>query len=146
MSQDWQIEMPHPEAFEFIANDLLDNFVSRNNTHDGDWAIAKLQRELEGQSPTAVELDILHSYARPEGPVALALAEHYADYRVVVFLKNAYSLYLLTLARLLVQFGSVVEADAAGSADEGIPYHCKLTFTVRDGQLYTAERAGRVSD
>ena len=29
MTQDWQIEMPHPEAFECIANDLLDNFVRR---------------------------------------------------------------------------------------------------------------------
>lgn len=146
MSQDWPIEMPNPQAFEIIANELLDNFVSRNNTQEGDWAIAKLHRELEGQSPMAVELDIHYGYARPEGPVALALAEHYCGYLAIVFLNNAYSLYLITKARLLVQFGSFGDADTPQVAGNGDPFHCKLSLTACDGKVYTAERVGRVSE
>ncbi|WNL45784.1 hypothetical protein RKE25_20610 [Dyella sp. BiH032] len=146
MTQDWSIDMPHPEAFECMANDLLDNFVRRNTTQEGGWAIAKLRRELEGQSPMAVELDIIHSYARPEGPVALALAEHYSGYLAIVLLNNAYSLYLITRARLLVQFGSAGDADAPPVAADGDSFHCKLSLTACDGKVYSAERVGRICD
>lgn len=145
MSLEWQLEMIHPEAFESIVNHLLDDFTGTEKKHDGDCAIAKLYRELEGQSPMAVELDILYAYARPEGPVALALADYYASYRVAIFLNNAYSLDLITRARLLLQFDSAGEAEAPISADGGIPYHCKLTITICDGRVFTAERVGRMS-
>ena len=146
MPQDWHIDLPHPEAFECIANDLLDNLVRRNTTQEGDWAIAKLRRELEGQSPMAVELDIVHSYARPEGPVALALAEHYTGYLAIVLLNNAYSLYLITRARLLVRFGGIGDVDTPPVASDGDSFHCQLSLTVCDGKVYIAERVGRICD
>ena len=147
MSQDWQIEMPDPEAFEIVVNHLLDKFISPDDYYDGDRAIAKLHRELEGQSPMAVELGIHNcGYAIPESPVALALAEYYSAYLVTMFLCNAYSLFLITRVRLLVRFGSDAESDAPLSDGDGVPYYCKLTFAVCDGKVCIAERAGRVGD
>jgi len=134
--------MPSAHALKGIASGLVETFVSRNNDVSGYWGIGQIQREIKGQSHAAVELDLLHGKATPDGPTARELVAHYSAYLSASLAREGFAISRVTAAKVLIEFGPMGEASIPELGALGSPFNCKAVLESRGGKIFSATRAG----
>lgn len=133
--------MPSSRELSSIANGLVETFMSRNNDVWGYWGIGLVQRELEGHPEMAVELDLLHGKAAPDGRVARELATHYSAYLFKSLARDGFTVSAVSSAKVLVQF-DIVKAPMVIGGFTWRAFDCTVTLESRSGKTFWAARAG----
>ena len=117
--------MTRRRELNWIAGNLLGQFVSRNNDVGGYWAIGKLCAHALLTSQRQISIDLLSRRALPEFE---ALVDQYGRLLVTSLQKRSFPIRRVTAAELLISFGEPFKP-AALRPSGVLPYRCSVTLT-----------------
>lgn len=124
------------------AAGLLGKFISRNNDHEGYWALGALSMEAR-RLDNRVELDLLQASARPAAPACASLALIWSGHLHAALARHGALAGELAGASITLEFGLVALPMPPWSYPFGDPFRCTVRLASADGRVAERQALGR---
>ena len=125
-----------------MANGVLAKFVSRNNDHQGYWAIGQLYAEAIAEQARAIDFDLTRGDAKPPANNARAVGGRFRDYFAATVQKRGLSEDVVRLATLTVEFNVARPAKSPPQTTYGDLFVATLEIVDDHGWRYAAREFG----